>query len=124
MHLKGNIIWSQDVSDLTRGVHRGSAGLIFPGVLYNPESGGVLHDVYAAGALCYGMLTGRDYAHECLKQYRALPKATQKAICEEAAKRCEKLGYSVVEPTSMELLMVAQLRGDVGAVQVIAFPTS
>ncbi|CAL8463299.1 g2833 [Coccomyxa elongata] len=100
-----------------RGI-MGSAGLIFPGVLYNPESGGVRHDVYAAGALCYGVLTGRDYPHECWEQYRALPKATRMAICEEAGERCEKLGYSGVDPTSMEILMVAQLRGYVGAVQV------
>ncbi|BDA48848.1 probable serine/threonine-protein kinase GIN4 at C-terminar half [Coccomyxa sp. Obi] len=97
----------------------GSAGLIFPGVLYNPASGGVRTDVYAAAALCYGMLTGRDYARECWQQYRKLPEATREAIREEAVERCEMLGCAPgVEPTGIELLMVAQFRDHVRVAQV------
>ncbi len=96
---------------------------MYPFIVYDPACGGVHADVYAAAALCYGMLTGRDYASECCWQYSKLPEATRREIRDEAADCGAALGHTQ-EPTSMELLMVAQAHGHVRAKQVMAVSVS
>ena len=95
---------------------------MFPWVVYDPVYGGPRSDVYAAAALCYGLLTGREYARDCCRQYEKLPRATRREITDEAAGCGAALGHTQ-EPHHMELLMAAQNRGHVRPKQVMAVPT-